>query len=262
MKDDQQTNKMYKERISKTQKQLEWKNHHKFIHVHKHNIPFGWYLEMCHDIPLTDIVSDEHNIKRRAFKLYQKYIAQGSEFEINLSYNCRALITKYFNDKRNMLLNNKSNSRPLSGRPMSSHKRQTFDFDQASIDTHPSRSTRAHSQDDLSCYQRRTSLSSVVDEGFRTLKKSRSFHNVLEAETLFLEEGDEENDDDGEDEKKEKPKQSKSFTTLKQFKREKETLTADMEKEALAANIEQDLYNMYLRGKVDDELLIEMDENL
>merc|ERR1712228_516139 len=152
------------------------------------------------------------NTKRRALKLYQKYIAQGSEFEINLSYNCRNLITKFFNNKNNMLWSNKSNSRPLSGRirPQSGKSysnKDLFDFDDASVDTHKSRSNHTHSHDDLSCYQRRNSLSSVVDEGFRGLKKSRSFHNVFEADTLFLEEGEEDdNDDDDNDENKKKEK--------------------------------------------------------
>merc|ERR1719410_3324969 len=102
MNDAQKTSCVYKNKINKRQKHLELANNRKFIHSHRHSIRFGWYLPLNQHIPLTDIVSDEHGCKRRALRLYQKYVAQGSEFEINISYNCRNLIAKYFNNRSNM----------------------------------------------------------------------------------------------------------------------------------------------------------------
>eukprot|EP01083_Nonionella_stella_P258272 883017_1 len=179
--------------INKMKKQLELEHHSRMVHAYEYSIKYGWNLRLYETIPLTEILTEDHwrSFYSKAHKLYKKYIEPGSDSEINISYQCRNCVTKYFNNYANQ---STVIHRPLSNTKQSSDlhsERDVFATDTCSVD-----GSYHHSQDDLSRFKRKNSTSSIVDDGFR-LKKSRSFHNVFEADKLYLEE-----EDDDEDEKK------------------------------------------------------------
>ena len=181
--------------IESMQKQLELEYEKWRIHLIRYKICYGWQLKLSDGIPLSEILTDDHwqSFHRKAGKLCKKYIEQGAESEVNLSYNTRCVITNYFNSKAgNVLLSNHRNGGVST--PNFKSVSDTMSVDTQS--THNTFKSHQHSQDDLSRYHRRGSCHSIIDERLCSLKKSRSFHNVFEAD---LEEEEEANLDDFDD---------------------------------------------------------------
>ena len=146
----------------------------KTVECHSHRIRFGWFLSFHRGVPLSDILTEDHwrSFLFKAHRIFTKYVENGADSEINISYHCRAALTKYFHSNHSKMerIQRIKTDNDMSTRSVSRH------LDGLTL-------APQHSMDDLSRYSNRRGSVTVnfVEEDFGGIKKSRSFHNVYEA---------------------------------------------------------------------------------
>ena len=67
-------------------------------------------IDLASNLPVSSIITDdveqkkeEDNLKLKAYELYGKYMEQGSEFEINISWRQREALMNIFEDRDKLL---------------------------------------------------------------------------------------------------------------------------------------------------------------
>merc|ERR1719242_1491241 len=73
----------------------------RWINCYRHCIRYGWYLSFHGGVPLSDIMAEDHwrSFLFKAHRIFTKYVQNGADSEINISYHCRAALSRYFETK-------------------------------------------------------------------------------------------------------------------------------------------------------------------